>query len=137
MAKALKIPRTIAGVKVPKQFRRAGIVTSILDHPVGRAILAEVLVAAATAIARHRPTGSQVAHAGETVAGTAGHTTSATTDAAKSAAGSLGSALSEVAQYVLSGKNGKNTKRKKRAKGSNYDRGNHKRKQRASTVQSH
>lgn len=124
MAKKAKLPKTIAGIKVPKRLRKAGAVTAILNNPLGRSILADALVAAAgaaaTAIARHRSSGGQVAQVGEAVADTGSHAASATTDAAKSAVGALGTAISEVAHYILAGDDMKKGKRKKRDKFGGY-----------------
>src|SRR4051812_40683920 len=71
MAKSdtLKLPKKIAGVKVPKVLRH-GTVTEFLNSPVGRFVLAEALVAAATAAAaalkNYKPVSETVSDAGTT-----------------------------------------------------------------------
>ena len=51
----LKLPKKIAGVKVPKFLRRPGTFRDLLDSPVGRAVLAEALLAAAAALKDYKP----------------------------------------------------------------------------------
>jgi len=51
MAKKSKIPRKIAGYKVPKPLRKSQIVNGLLASDVGRGILANALTAAAAAAA--------------------------------------------------------------------------------------
>src|SRR3954453_4625073 len=46
----LKLPKTIAGVKVPKFLRHPGTILEILNSPAGRLVIAEVLIAAAAAL---------------------------------------------------------------------------------------
>jgi len=50
--KNLKLPKQIGGMKLPKKARRIG--NSVLAHPLGREILAGVLVTAGTAMARRQ-----------------------------------------------------------------------------------
>ncbi len=46
-----KLPKTIAGLKVPKAFRNAGWLDSLVGSPEGRELLAEALLKAAEAAA--------------------------------------------------------------------------------------
>jgi hypothetical protein len=106
MAKAkIKLPKAIAGMKVPKPLRKSAAVTSFLNDPLWRAVLADALVAAAGAaaatLAQHRPSGAQVAHAGEMAVDAGGRAATATADTIRSAVGSLGSVASEVVQSIL------------------------------------
>ena len=118
MARKVKIPKAIAGIGVPKGVRRARVIKSVLNNPVGRAVLADALVAAAGAAAKalvqHRPSGAQVAAAGERVLDAGGHAATATADTTRSAAGTLGGVVSEVASYVLSDTSAKKRKKAKK-----------------------
>ena len=99
--KKLKVPKKIGGFKIPKQVRKSGAAKWALSTPLGRNILADVLVAAAGAaaavISKHRPSGEQVAHGAEVASDTA----SATPDLVKTAVGAVGSTVAEVARQVL------------------------------------
>ena len=92
-----KIPKKIAGVKVPKALRKA-LAGSLVDNPRAREILADVLIAAAgaaaAALVQNRPTGQQIADAG---AGAA----TATRDMAQGAAGAVGEVVAEAARTIL------------------------------------
>ena len=119
MAKSkVKVPKAVAGVRVPKGLRRSGMVASVLNNPVGREVLAAVIVAgagaAAKALAQHRPSGSQLAHAGERAVDAGSQAASATGDAAKSTVGALGGVASELASYLLPDKASKKAKGKKK-----------------------
>lgn len=120
MAGKVKVPRSVAGVKVPKGWRKLGTVTSFLNNPIARAVLAEALVAAAgaaaTALARNRPSGAQVAQAGEAVADAGGQAVSTTSDIAKSAADGLSGLVSDAARSFLPDARSKSAKRRKKAK---------------------
>jgi hypothetical protein len=50
----LKLPKRIAGVKVPKVLRRPGTIVDFLNSPVGRLVLAEALIAAAAALKNYK-----------------------------------------------------------------------------------
>jgi hypothetical protein len=65
----IKVPKTIAGVKVPKALRQSGWLEPVLADPHAREILADVLIAAAGAAAavlvKERPSMRQVTETGE------------------------------------------------------------------------
>ena len=69
-----KLPKTIAGVTVPKAVRTSGLLDELLNSQLGREILAEALVAAAGAVAsvlmKKRPSADEVAQAGGTIVDT-------------------------------------------------------------------
>jgi len=69
--KKTKVPKKVAGVKVPKSVRKATIIDTVLNHPIGRAVLADALVAAAAAasaaLVKHFPDKRDVERAGDTV----------------------------------------------------------------------
>jgi hypothetical protein len=95
MAKArkAKVPKKVAGLRVPKSLRKSKTLDTLLGSALGREILAGALVAAAGAAAsylmKHRPTADQVADAGE--AGDAGRnrSTAAVTSSAKAPAAAI------------------------------------------------
>ena len=51
MAKKNKVPKKIAGVKIPKVFRKNALLKGLLGSPAGRKVVANALVAAAGAAA--------------------------------------------------------------------------------------
>jgi hypothetical protein len=130
MAKSkVKVPKTVGGLKIPKSLRKSGAVTMFLNNDLGRNILADVLVAAAgaaaAALVQHRPTGAQVAHAGEAALDTGQRAVSGTADAVQTAAGTLGSVFTEAVRSIFPSdgtskrsKNRKNGKKRKNLKAS-------------------
>jgi hypothetical protein len=114
------IPKTVLGMRVPKALRSSRAIASVLESPLAREILADVLLAAAgaaaAALARHRPNGGDGAQAGEVGAGPAGRKAGKTRDSLQDAAGALGPVLSEVARAILPGE-GKNNRKGKSGKG--------------------
>jgi hypothetical protein len=53
MAKAGKLPKRIAGVKIPKKLRKKGRkITAVLENPIVAQIIAAGLLAAADAISK-------------------------------------------------------------------------------------
>lgn len=116
--KNLKLPKQVGGVKLPKKARRIG--NSVLAHPLGREILAGVVVTAATAMARRqtkagsaarrflshpvastRSAGGAVAEAGTEAATTVGQT-----------AGNLSNLLLDAFENFI-GRSGGNRKTRK------------------------
>ena len=99
-----KVPKNIAGVKVPKALRTA-VAGSLLDNPRTREILADVIMAAAgaaaAALVRNRPSGRQVAAAGEAVVDAGAGAATATRDVAHSAAGLVTDVVAEAARHIL------------------------------------
>jgi hypothetical protein len=92
-----KVPKNVAGVKVPKALRQ-GLVASFLEDPRTREILADVLMAAAgaaaAALVKNRPNGQQVKEAGASAAG-------ATRDVAQLAAEAVTDSVAEAARRIL------------------------------------
>ncbi|GEP05544.1 hypothetical protein [Methylobacterium oxalidis] len=117
----VKVPKTLAGLSLPNRLRKSGALTSILNNPLARTILADVLVAAAgaaaTALVRHRPSGPQVAHAGERIADAGVHAASATSDTARAAVGAIGTMVTEMASSVLPDGEGRKAAGKAKKKG--------------------
>jgi hypothetical protein len=119
MAKT-RVPKKVAGVKLPKTLRRSDLVEAILQNDTARRLLADALIAAAGAAAavltrKVAPSPEQVAAAGEAVADAGSKAASATADLASGLAGTLGHAVTAVANSLLpDGTNG--AKKKKRRK---------------------
>lgn len=90
MAKKNRIPKKIAGVKVPKPLRKSKMLRSMLDNSSGRDVLAHALTAGASAAAAllisHREEVTESAkaasHRGVKAVGTAGEALQAAFSAA-------------------------------------------------------
>jgi hypothetical protein len=101
-----KLPKTVAGVTVPKRLRKPGkSLAGLFKSPLGREILAEALVAAAAAAAvalrRNRPSAGEVKDAGVAMAGAGASAAVGAKDVAQSAVGAVGSVVAEAARQVL------------------------------------
>jgi hypothetical protein len=70
MAKKQKVPKRVAGVKLPKALRKSGLAKSLLGTAVGRQLLADALIAAAGAAAAVlvKDKGAEVKKGGRAVA---------------------------------------------------------------------
>ena len=101
----VKVPKKVGRVKTPKALRKSGVVEGFLNNPLGRDILAGALVAAAgaavSALARHRPSASQVAEAGSATLATGGRAAKATADTVGDAVSTLSRAMTEVANSLV------------------------------------
>lgn len=107
MAKSeVKVPKSLAGWKIPNSLRKSGVITQFLNNDLGRRILADVLVAAAgaaaAALVQHRPSEAQVALAGEAALDSGRRAVTATAGAVQAAAGTLGSVLTEAVLSIFS-----------------------------------
>ena len=100
-----KLPKTIAGVTVPKAVRTSGLLDELLNSPLGREILAEAIVAAAGAVAsvlmKKRPSADQVAQAGEAIVDTGAEAVAATRDLAQTAVGAVTEVVADAARHIL------------------------------------
>jgi len=107
MAKAGKtrVPKKVAGVKVPKTLRKSKTLDTLLGSPFGREVLAGALVAAAGAAAsyliKHRPSRDQIAEAGEAAAEVGAEGASATKDMTQAAAAALAELVTVAAEKYL------------------------------------
>jgi len=89
-----KIPKTVAGVKVPKALRK-GLTASLLDNPRTRELLADVLLAAAGAAA------AALVKNRRQVAGAGAGAAAVTRDIVQDAAGAVTDAVAETARRIL------------------------------------
>lgn len=88
--KNLKLPKRVGGVKLPKKARKMG--NSVLAHPLGREILAGVLVQAGSAMMRRQ------AEAGSAARQFLSHPVASTRSAGSAVAGAGADAASSVGQ---------------------------------------
>ncbi len=118
MAEA-KVPKTVAGVKLPKALRNSDLVAAILQNDTARRLLADVLIAAAGAAAavltrKIAPSAEHIAGAGEAVADAGSKAASATTDIAAGLVGTLGHTATAVAGSLLPDSTDKGKRKKRR-----------------------
>jgi hypothetical protein len=117
-----KVPKKVAGVKLPKTLRHSDLVEAILQNDTARRLLADALIAAAGAAAavlarKVAPSAEQVAAAGEAVADTGSKAASATADLAGGLAGTLGHAVTAMATSLLpDGTDGSKKKKRRKAR---------------------
>jgi hypothetical protein len=100
-----KVPKTIAGVKVPKVLRKSGWLDPLLADPQTREILADVLIAAAgaaaAALVKERPSMRQVAETGEAALGAGAEAGSAARDLVQEAASAAAGVITDAAKAIL------------------------------------
>jgi hypothetical protein len=99
MAKT-KLPKSVLGVKVPKTLRKSQSVKTLLNNPIGREILAGAIVAgataAATALARKRPSAGQLENAREVVVDAGSRAAVTARDAVEEAASALAGSITSL-----------------------------------------
>jgi hypothetical protein len=100
-----KVPKKIAGVKVPKAVRKSKAFDTLLGSPFGREVLAGALVAAAGAAAsylmKHRPSAGQVVGAGKATVEAGADAASATKDLTRAAAAALADLVTTASARFL------------------------------------
>jgi hypothetical protein len=100
-----KLPKIVAGVKVPKAIRSSGLLDELLNSELGREILAEALVAAAGAVAavliKKRPRANQIVQAGHAVTDRGAKVASGTHDLAQTAVGAVTEVVADAARHIL------------------------------------
>ena len=103
MAKSdkVKIPKKVAGLKVPKAIRKSGALETLVGSQMGRQILADALVAAAAAAAAALVQARSQASPNGRKGGTRSVLSAATT----AAAGALGEIITDAAQNFIGGGN--------------------------------
>jgi hypothetical protein len=98
-----KIPKKIAGVKIPKVFRKNTLLKGLLGSPTGRKVMAEAVMAAATAAAgvlmAAKP--KAAAKAGQGLVEAVSHDGDILKDALKSAAGAMTDVITKAARSAL------------------------------------
>ncbi|MBQ0821206.1 hypothetical protein KBI52_13425 [Microvirga sp. HBU67558] len=106
MAKSkTKVPKRIAGVKVPKGLRKSGWLDPLLADPQTREILADVLIAAAgaaaAALVKERPSMRQVGDAGGAALGAGAEAGSAARELVREAASATAGVITNAAKAIL------------------------------------
>jgi hypothetical protein len=97
-SKGGKLPKTLAGVRIPRALRSAGpALVEFAQSDLGRMVIASALTAAADTLARSRPGAAALARTGE-AASDAG---AGARDAAGAAAGLVAGVVAEAARHVL------------------------------------
>ena len=102
MAKSdkVKLPKTVAGFKVPKTLRKSGALDTLFGSALGRQLVADALVAAAAAAAAALVKArSNADEANGAAAGDGGR--SALSEATHAAAGAVASFVTDAAQSLL------------------------------------
>lgn len=110
--KKMKLPKMVAGVKVPKSLRKSRRLNAVINNPLGRTILADVLIAAAGAAAvALRGKAPEAANAGAkaVAAGARGGS-----DVVQAAVGALSNVVSDVARSIRPDTEGEQQGRKSR-----------------------
>lgn len=104
MAKT-KVPKKVAGVKVPKALRNSDLVEALIQNETVRRILADALIAAAGAAAavltQKVAPSEKVADAGQAVVDTGSKAALATVDLAGGVAGALGHVVADAATSLF------------------------------------
>ncbi len=101
-AKAKKLPKSIAGVKIPKKLRRqGGGILGLLESPTGRALAADALIAVAGVLAGNDRSRQAVVGAGADAAEAGAHAAGRTGDAVLGVAEVASGLMAEAARHVL------------------------------------
>jgi hypothetical protein len=93
-----KLPKTVAGLKVPKALRKSGVLETLVGSHAGRQILADALVAAAAAAAA-----ALVKDRSDAPNGGKGRSKAVMSDATQAAAGAVAGFITDAAQNLFSG----------------------------------
>jgi hypothetical protein len=103
MAKSdkVKVPKTVAGFKVPKALRKSGILDTLVGTPAGRQLLADAIMAAAGAAAATLVASKLSAEPEKTGRKTRAGGQSGLGEATHAAAGALASFVGEAAANLL------------------------------------
>ena len=93
-----KLPKTVAGLKVPKALRKSGVLETLVGSHAGRQILADALVAAAAAAAA-----ALVKDRSGPQEGGKGRSRTVMSDATHAAAGAVAGFITDAAQNLITG----------------------------------
>jgi hypothetical protein len=95
------LPKTVAGVKVPKAVRQSRSLGTLINSPLGREILADALIAAAAAAAAALTRTRPAKIAGQAVADAGSEAASTGKDAVQTAAGAVAGVVTDAARSFL------------------------------------
>jgi hypothetical protein len=103
MPKKNKVPKKLAGVKIPKMLRNSTLIRSLFGTVLGRQILADALVAGAGAAAAAliATRSDAVAETGEAVASVGKKSGKVVKDAVRGAADAMSDVIGNAAKAVL------------------------------------
>ena len=102
--KKTRVPKKVAGFKVPKSLRRSSMLKTLLNSPYGRDILAKAITAGAGAAAAVLITDrEEVAQISRKGARKGARAIGIATDAVQSAAGAVMGVISDAAGQLLPG----------------------------------
>ena len=106
MAKSFKIPKKIAGVKIPKRIRKSGrSLAGLLESPTGRDMAAAALTAmAGVLVGRNRQVRDATGDAGRTASQAAAGAGALVRDMAEAAVGAVSEAARDLVPPAGSGK---------------------------------
>jgi hypothetical protein len=99
--KSTGMPKMVAGVKMPKAVRQSSSLGTLIHSPLGREILADALIAAATAAAAALTRTRTAKVAGQAVADAGSEAASTGKDAVQTAAGAVAGGVTEAARSFL------------------------------------
>lgn len=90
-----KLPKSVAGVKIPKDLRKQGdTLTNLITSPVARELLADALIAVAGVLAGNKRNR-------EAIADTGSHAASGAKDIGQTATGAVAEVVTEAARRIL------------------------------------
>jgi hypothetical protein len=95
------LPKTVAGVKVPKAVRKSTSLGTLINSELGREILADALIAAAGAAAAALTRTRTAKAAGTALADAGSGAATATGDVVQTAAGAVAGVVTEAARNFL------------------------------------
>jgi hypothetical protein len=95
------VPKTIAGMKIPKSVRKMPALGTLLNSTLGREILADALIAAAGAAAAALTRTRPVKEVGAAVADAGSEAATATRESVQTAAGAVAEVVTEAARNIL------------------------------------
>jgi hypothetical protein len=103
MAKKIKLPKRVLGVKIPKMLRKSDLLENLLNTHTGRKIIAESLTAAAAAAsAALMATKTETGEKATSALGDAGAKgTDILKDAVRSATGAMTDAIGNAAKNIM------------------------------------
>ncbi len=106
MAKKIKLPKKVAGYRVPKSVRKSKLLRALLNNPLGRDVLANALTAgagaAAAVLVQNREEVVETGKKGTKKAGKTGVEVAAlATEAAQSAANAMIEVVQNAATTIL------------------------------------
>ena len=97
----LKLPKKIAGVKVPKGLRQPSTLIDVLNNPVGRLVVAEALIAAAAALKNYKPVAQAAGQVADTVEKAGAEAATTAKDLVQSATSGLADVAAGVVRQIV------------------------------------